>query len=147
MPTPQRNFPTSALYLGDNLEFMQGMNSETIDLIATDPPFNKNVVAFSAKDGTAADGQSFTDKWSWQNDVHQEWLDAIREEWPAVEAVIGAARLAQGSDTAAYLCYMAVRIIEMHRLLKPTGSLYLHCDHTVGAWLRTLLDGIFGREH
>ena len=140
------NFPTSALYICDNLDLMRGMNSETIDLIATDPPFNKNVVAFRAKDGTAADGQSFTDKWSWQDDVHPEWVDAIREDWPAVEAVINAARLAQGSDTAAYLCYMAVRLIEMRRILKPAGSLYLHCDHTAGAWLKALLDAVLGME-
>ena len=66
-PFPTLNFPTSALYLGDNLDFMRGMNSETVSLIATDPPFNKGVKAFKAKDGTAADGQSFTDKWNWQN--------------------------------------------------------------------------------
>ena len=65
-PSATLNFPTSALYVGDNLEFMRGMNSETVSLIATDPPFNKGVKAFKAKDGTAADGQSFTDKWNWQ---------------------------------------------------------------------------------
>ena len=68
MTTP--NFPTSALYIGDNLGFMRGMNSGTVDLIATDPPFNKGVKAFKAKDGTLADGQSFTDKWSWAEDEH-----------------------------------------------------------------------------
>jgi len=65
---------------------------------------------------------------------------------PAVEAVINAARFAQGSDTAAYLCYMAVRLIEMRRILKPTGSIYLHCDPTMSHYLKLVMDAVFGRK-
>ena len=64
------NFETSALYIGDNLDFMRGMDSGSVHLIATDPPFNKGVKAFKAKDGSAADGAAFIDKWDWQKDAH-----------------------------------------------------------------------------
>ncbi len=155
----ERNFPVSALYVGDNLPFMQGMNSGTVDLIATDPPFNKGVKAFRAKDGTAADGQSFEDKWEWDRGdeergvkgEHDSWLDAIvdydADMGAAVRAVVEAAKLAQGYDTAAYLCWLGVRLIECHRILADAGSIYVHCDHTAGAWIKALLDSIFGREN
>ena len=146
-PAPTLNFPTSALYLGDNLDFMRGMNSETVSLIATDPPFNKGVKAFKAKDGTAADGQSFTDKWNWQKDVHPQWTEDIQENWPAVAAVIEAAKLAQGYDTAAYLCWLGVRLMEMHRVLRAGGAIYVHLDQTAVAWVKALMDAIFGRDN
>ena len=146
-PPQTLNFPTSALYLGDNLDFMRGMNSETVSLIATDPPFNKGVKAFKAKDGTAADGQSFTDKWNWQKDVHPQWVKDIQENWPAVGAVIEAAKLAQGYDTAAYLCWLGVRLLEMHRILRNDGAIYVHLDQTAVAWVKALMDAIFGRDN
>ena len=86
----------------------------------------------------------YKDFWSWENDVHESWLSDIKADHPAVHALIKATRLVHGESTAAYLCYMAVRLFEIRRVLKDTGSLYLHCDHTAGAYLRQLLDGIFG---
>ena len=77
-PTLQGFVRERALYVGDNLDFMRGMNSGTVNLIATDPPFNKGVKAFKAKDGTAADGASFVDKWDWQKNVHPDWVKQIR---------------------------------------------------------------------
>ena len=73
----------------------------------------------------ARTARSFTDKWDWQ-DSHDTWQRDIRADWPAVHAVVEAAKLAQGMDTAAYLCWLGARVIEMHRVLKGMGSLYLH---------------------
>ena len=86
----------------------------------------------------------YHDIWSWEHDVHESWLEDIKANHSAVNALIEATRLVHGDGTAAYLCYMAVRLFEIRRVLKDTGSLYLHCDHTANAYLRQLLDGIFG---
>ena len=125
---------------------MRGMNSETIDLIATDPPFNKGR-DFHATPDSLASGAKFTDRWSWERDVHQEWVDEIQDDWPAVYEVIDAAKAAYGPDMAAFLCWLGVRLLECHRLLKPTGSLYLHIDHTAHAYVKCLLDAIFGSRN
>ncbi len=85
----------------------------------------------------------YKDFWSWQ-DVHESWLKDIEDDHPGVHKLIEATQEIHGDGTAAYLCYMAVRLFEIKRVLKDTGSLYLHCDHTAGAYLRQLLDAIFG---
>ncbi len=89
----------------------------------------------------------FQDIWRWEDDVHEEWLDRIKSEYKPLNRVIKATRHTHGEDTAAYLTYMAIRLVEMHRVLKPTGSIYLHCDPTASHYLKTLMDGIFGREN
>ena len=141
----RRNFKSRTLYHGDNLDFLRGMNSETVDLVATDPPFNKSK-DFHATPSSLAKGARFEDRWSWDKDVHPEWVDAIQDDWPAVWSVISTARIASGDDMGAFLCWLGVRLMELHRILKPTGSLYLHIDHTAHAYVKTLLDAIFGRR-
>ena len=79
--------------------------------------------------------------------MHEDWIDTIQDDWPAVWQVIEAARAASGDDTAAFLCWLGVRLMEMHRILRNDGSLYLHIDHTAHAWVKTLLDAIFGRKN
>lgn len=86
----------------------------------------------------------YKDFWSWEKDIHEDWLNELEESHKPVADLIDVTRDIHGDGTAAYLCYMAVRLLEIHRVLKPTGSLYLHCDHTAGAYLRQLLDAIFG---
>ena len=140
------NFATRTLYHADNLPVLRGMNSETMDLIATDPPFNKSKDFHATPDSLAA-GARFTDRWRWETDVHPEWVDAIKDDWPGVHAVIEAARVAYGSDMAAFLCWLGVRVIECHRVLKPTGSLYLHIDHTAHAWTKAMMDAIFDKRN
>ena len=140
------NFANRTLYHGDNLPFLRGMNSETVQLIATDPPFNKNKDFHATPDSLAA-GAKFEDRWRWEIDVHQEWIDAIQDDWPAVWQVIEAAKLAAGKDMAAFLCWLGVRVLEMHRILTEDGSLYLHIDHTAHAWVKAMLDGLFGRQN
>ena len=89
----------------------------------------------------------YNDIWDWEKDVHESWVTYLKREYPAVETLIEATRLIHGEETAAYICYMAIRIAEIRRVLKPTGSLFLHCDHTAGAYLRQLLDAIFGKDN
>ena len=138
------------LFISDNLPILRGIDSESIDLIATDPPFNKGVKAF---EGIVAAGQdkqgvkvSYKDTWTW-GDVQAEWAEAIKDDHPNLHAVIQAANGAAGEDMGAFICWLGVRLLEMHRILKPTGSLYLHIDHTAHAYTKAMLDAIFGREH
>jgi len=140
------NFKNRTLYHGDNLEFLRGMNSETVHLIATDPPFNKNRDFHATPDSLAA-GAKFKDRWRWDDDVHEEWTDSIKDDWPAVESVIEGARLAYGDDMGAFLGWLGVRLMEMHRILRLDGTLYLHLDRTAVAYVKCLLDGIFGQKN
>ena len=140
------NFENRTLYHGDNLDFLRGMNSETVHLIATDPPFNKSR-DFHATPDSLARGARFSDRWSWERDVHEEWTDSIEDDWPAVWSVIEAARLSFGDDMGAFLCWLGVRLMEMHRVLRLDGSFYLHIDHTAHAYVKALLDGIFGHKN
>ena len=86
----------------------------------------------------------YRDIWTWEDDIHEEWLTDIERNHESIYRVIDATRYAHSDGIAAYLCYMAIRLIEVHRVLKPTGSLFLHCDHTANGYLRLLLDVIFG---
>ena len=140
------NFKNRTLYHGDNLEYLRGMNSGTVHLIATDPPFNKNK-DFHATPDSLASGARFADRWSWEKDVHDEWVDSIKDDWPAVWRVIEAARVASGDDMGAFLCWLGVRLMEMHRILRDDGSIYLHIDHTAHAWVKAMMDGIFGKKN
>ena len=140
------NFKNRTLFHRDNLPILRGMNSETIDLIATDPPFNKGRDFHATPDSLAA-GAKFQDRWSWAADVEGEWVDRITDDWPKVMSVINAARESYGDDMGAFLCFMAVRLLEMHRLLKPSGSIYLHCDPTASHYLKQLMDAVFGRRN
>ena len=143
---PEPNWSNRTLFHGDNLEFLRGMNSESVHLIATDPPFNKGK-DFHATPDSLSDGAKFQDRWSWADDVEGEWIDQIQDDWPAVWEVIDAARAAWGDDMGAFLCFMGVRLIEMRRILREDGSLYLHCDPTASHYLKVLLDAVFERKN
>ena len=142
----ERNFANRTLYHGDNLGFLRGMNSGTVNLIATDPPFNKSK-DFHATPNRLASGAKFEDRWSWHRDIHDEWLDSLQREEPEVWQVITTAKSVYGDDMGAYLCWLGVRLLEMHRVLADDGSLYLHIDHTAHAWVKCLLDAVFGKEN
>ncbi len=120
---------------------MRGMNSESVDLIYLDPPFNSNS-NYAAPIGSKAAGAEFQDTWS-LNDLDIAWLDLIENRYPALNRVIQAAMT--DSDKS-YLIYMAVRLLEMKRILKNTGSIYLHCDPTMSHYLKLVMDAIFGRN-
>ena len=140
MPVNWRN---RTLFHGDNLRFLRAMNSESVDLIATDPPFNKGRDFHATPDSLAA-GARFQDRWSWERDVHQEWADQITDDYPRLMEAIESARYAHSDGMGAYMCFMAVRLLEMRRVLKPTGSIYLHCDATASHYLKAVMDAIFG---
>ena len=140
------NWRNRTLFHGDNLDFLRGLNSGSVHLIATDPPFNKGRDFHATPDSLAA-GARFQDRWSWADDVEGEWIDQIQDDWPAVWEVIDAARTAWGDDMAAFLCFIGVRVIEMRRVLRDDGSLYLHCDPTASHYLKVLLDAVFGRRN
>ncbi len=119
------------------------MNSESVDLIATDPPFNKGR-DFHATPESLSAGAKFQDRWSWEQDVHQDWVDQLQDDYPKLMEAIESARYAHSDGMGAYLCFMSVRLLEMWRILKPTGSIYLHCDPTASHYLKAAMDAIFG---
>ena len=136
------NFKNRTLWTGDNLHVMRGLNSETVDLIYLDPPFNSNRT-YSAPIGSEAAGAAFKDTWT-LSDVDLAWHGEIAEANPGLYRVIDAAREAHGKGMQSYLIMMAVRLLEMQRLLKPTGSVYLHCDPTASHYLKMVMDAVFG---
>ena len=137
------NWANRTLFHGDNLAFLQAMNSESVDLIATDPPFNKGRDFHATPDSLAA-GARFQDRWSWERDVHQEWVDQLTDDHPRLMEAIESARYAHSDGMGAFICFMAVRLLEMRRVLKSTGSIYLHCDPTASHYLKAVMDAIFG---
>ena len=138
------NFLNRTLWTGDNLDVMRGLNSETIDLIYLDPPFNSNKT-YSAPIGSQAAGAAFKDTWT-LDDVDLAWHGEIAEANPGLYSVIEAAGVAHGKGMKSYLIMMGVRLMEMRRLLKSTGSLYLHCDPTASHYLKLVMDSVFGSE-
>ena len=150
-PMPEANFPNTVLYEKDNLEVLRGMNSSTVDLIATDPPFNtkrsrSGTAGFYVDNWRWGDTRSLPDQWKW-NEVHPRWLEEIKDDHPALFQAIESAKLCQDEDTAAFLCFLSVRLLEMHRILKPTGSIYLHCDPTASHYIKTCMDAIWGKTN
>ena len=138
----ESNWANQTVWTGDNLDIMRGMNSESVDLIYLDPPF-KSDANYAAPIGSEAAGAEFKDTWTLQ-DVDVAWLDLIEAKHPILNRVLSSVMSA--SDKS-YLIYMAVRILEMHRLLKETGSIYLHCDPTMSHYLKLVMDAVFGREN
>ena len=122
------------------------MNSGTVDLIATDPPFNKGR-DFHATPESVAAGASFQDRWRWEDD-HQQWVNEVAAAgWDDVAYAVEIARTTHSDDMGAFLSFIAIRLLEMKRVLKPTGSIYLHCDQTANAYLRILMDAVFGKNN
>ena len=136
------NWANRTLWTGDNLDIMRGMNSESVDLIYLDPPFNSNR-NYAAPIGSEAAGAAFKDTWT-LNDVDEAWHGEIADRDPTLYAIIDAAGYAHGKGMKSYLIMMAVRLMEMRRILKDTGSIYLHCDSTASHYLKTLMDAVFG---
>ena len=139
------NFTNRTVWTGDNLDVLRGINSECVDLIYLDPPFNSNR-NYSAPIGSEAAGAAFKDTWT-LDDVDEAWHGEIADRDPALYSVIGAAGLAHGKGMQSYLIMMAVRLLELRRVLKPTGSIYLHCDPTASHYLKLLMDTVFGTRN
>lgn len=144
------------LFYGDNLEIMRRhIKDESVDLIYLDPPFNSKAnynVLFKEKSGEQSVSQikAFTDFWHWDlsaSTAYHELMhgsDTPANVSTAIEAIV---RLLEQNDMSAYLVMMAIRLLEMKRVLKPTGSIYLHCDPAASHYLKILLDTIFGASN
>ena len=138
----QPNFGDKTIWTGDNLDILRGMNSECVDLIYLDPPFNSNQ-DYAAPVGSKAAGAAFKDTWA-LSDLDVAWMGLIADEQPAVANLLRTSSLTHGKGMQSYLTMMAVRLLEMRRVLKPSGSIYLHCDPTAGHYLKLLMDAVFG---
>ena len=121
------------------------MNSECVDLIYLDPPFNSNR-NYAAPVGSKAAGAAFKDTWT-LSDLDVAWMGLIADRHPAIYKTLDAAGTSHGKGMQSYLTMMAVRLLEMRRALKDTGSIYLHCDPTAGHYLKMLMDAIFGADN
>ena len=163
------NFENRTLAIMDNLRFLESLNNECIDLIAIDPPFAANETftgrpkppvsdaelaeekALAQAHGVAHnEGQGETrvrDVWTWDADVNTAWKMSIQYDHPKVHAVVEAVEACASENEAAYISFMAARLIHCRRVLKPTGSIYLHCDDHANSYLRMLMDAIFGAEN
>ena len=142
---------TNLLYYGDNLDILRKyIDDESIDLIYIDPPFNSKQaynVIFSEPNGTSSQAQirAFDDTWHWTEQTEQTYSEIIDTAPPKIIECISSFRSFLGeTDMMAYLTMMTIRLIELHRVLKPTGSFYLHCDSTASHYLKIVLDQVFG---
>ncbi|MBZ0308276.1 MAG: site-specific DNA-methyltransferase, partial [Anaerolineae bacterium] len=145
---------TNKLYYGDNLDILREyVADESVDLIYLDPPFNSNRnynVLFKDESGTDSEAQitAFEDTWHWGQNAEETWHELVTEGTASVATAMTAMRTLVGTNQMmAYLVMMTARLVELHRVLKPTGSLYLHCDPTASHYLKIILDTIFGLEN
>lgn len=139
------NVNNRTIFSNDNLHILRGLDTESVDLIYLDPPFNSNR-NYSAPIGSEAAGAAFKDTWT-LSDVDNAWHGEIADREPALYQAIHTAELTHGKGMKSYLIMMAVRLLEMKRVLKDTGSIYLHCDPTASHYLKMLMDSIFGKDN
>ena len=138
------------LYYGDNLEVLgRHVQDDSVDLVYLDPPFKSNQdynVLFGHQDGTRAAAQikAFEDTWRWDQAAAAAYQEVVETGGQVSDAMRAFRTLLGPSDMLAYLAMMAPRLVELRRVLKPTGSLYLHCDPTASHYLKLLLDSVFG---
>ena len=144
--------PANALYYGDNLEVLRKhIGDESIDLVYLDPPFNSNrdynlLFKEQSREPARAQIKAFTDTWQWSEHAYLEFCETCSV--PQLNALVqGFVNTLGRNDLTAYLVMMAPRLMELHRVLKPTGSLYLHCDPTASHYLKVMLDVIFGARN
>jgi DNA modification methylase len=148
-PTPEKN----KLYYGDNLDVLRRyIADESVDLIYLDPPFNSRQdynVLFAEKDGARSASQitAFKDSWEWNIEAERAYIEVVESSSRVADAMRAFRTLLGGSDMLAYLAMMAPRLVELRRVLKSTGSIYLHCDPTASHYLKLLLDSVFGAQH
>ena len=139
------NVNNRTIFCNDNLHILRGLDSNSIDLIYLDPPFNSNR-NYSAPIGSEAAGAAFKDTWT-LSDVDNAWHGEIADREPALYQSIHTAELTHSKGMKSYLIMMAVRLLEMKRVLKNSGSIYLHCDPTASHYLKVIMDSIFGKNN
>ena len=139
------NIENRTLFIADNIDILRGINADCIDLIYLDPPFNTNRT-YKAPIGSPAEGAQFKDIWT-DEDIKYEWHGQIAEQHEELYQIIQASEATYDKSMKIYLTAMAVRLFEMKRILKPTGSIYLHCDPTASHYLKLVMDSFFGRDN
>lgn len=146
-----RNRPDNQLFYGDNLDVLRAhIGDASVDLVYLDPPFNSDAsynILFKSPTGDGADAsiEAFDDTWVWGPAASAALMDVTQSGNHALHSLMQALRAAIGDNALmAYLAMMAVRLVELHRVLKPTGSLYLHCDPSASHYLKLVLDAVFG---
>lgn len=137
------------LYFGDNLDWLAKMDAQSVDLVYLDPPFNSQAtynLLYKSPDGEAAQAQyqAFVDSWRWGPATDAAFVSIMRSGSPAANILSSLNNYMQKSDLMAYLVMMAARLIELRRVMKPTATLYLHCDSSASHYLKIILDSIFG---
>src|SRR6202041_1305284 len=144
----------NTLYYGDNLQVLRdSVASESVDLVYLDPPFNSQAtynVLFKAPTGQKSEAQIevFEDTWHWNDHAENAFDEVMKSGNSDVAEMLRAMRsFLKENDMMAYLTMMAIRLLELHRVLKPTGSLYLHCDPTASHYLKLLMDSVFGPKN
>ena len=144
------------LYFGDNLQVLRdraAFPDDCVDLIYLDPPFNSKRdynLLFKSPKGHESEAQitAFEDSWHWGEQAEREFDELVHAPNTDVSEMMQALRRFLGeNDMMAYLTMMANRLLQLHRVLKPTGSLYLHCDPTASHYLKIVLDGVFGKKN
>ena len=141
----QSTLKNRTIFCRDNLDVLHGIDSSVIDLIYLDPPFNTKK-QFTAHKNSSAEGASFKDYWSLK-DIKDEWTEILEKHHPQVAKFLSTTDVIGHKSNKNYLTYMSIRLIEMQRVLKDTGSVYLHCDPTMSHYLKLLMDGIFGHQN
>lgn len=139
------NVKNRTIFENDNLLILRGIDTASIDAIYQDPPFNSNRT-YEAPIGSDAAGAAFKDSWA-LSDLDNAWHGELAEREPALYHAISAAEFTHGKPMKAYLIMMGVRMLEMHRILKPTGTIYVHCDDTAVHYLKVMMDSIFGKDN
>jgi DNA modification methylase len=140
------------LYYGDNLDVLRRyIRDESVDLVYLDPPFNSRQdynVLFAEKDGAESSSQihAFEDTWEWNIDAERAYEEIVEQGGRVADAMRAFRTFLGGSDMMAYLAMMAPRLVELKRVLKATGSIYLHCDPTASHYLKILMDAVFGPQ-
>lgn len=140
------------LYYGDNLEVLRlYIKDESVDLVYLDPPFNSRQdynVLFAEKDGTQSSSQihAFEDTWEWNADSMRAYEEIVERGGRVADTMRAFWTFLHGTDMMAYLAMMAPRLVELRRVLKETGSIYLHCDPTASHYLKILMDAVFGPQ-
>ena len=141
------------LYYGDNLDVLRRhVQDETVDLVYLDPPFNSKAtynVLFGEQNGrrAAAQVRAFEDTWHWDASAAEAYQEVVEAGGQPSQAMQAFRRLLGHNDMLAYLAMMAPRLVELRRVLKPTGSIYLHCDPTASHYLKVLMDAVFGPQY
>ena len=149
-----KSITKNTLFYGDNLDILRSyIPDESVDLVYLDPPFNSNRsynVLFKDESGKNSQSQitAFEDTWHWGQETEDTYRDLVQNAQPNVSTMISALREFIGANQMmAYLVMMTARLIELHRVLKPTGSIYLHCDPTASHYLKIVMDTIFGADN